>query len=272
MEFTDGRRTREDVRGHLQLGQLLVAFIREGPNDCHELFMQEGMEAHVCDVPVVHPAIPEKKYCGDGSQIQAKPLPAQGRRVPFIGDHVFCHHVIKPVLYCQGVEQLNSAFDTLAIEDGLDYVVAEHVITDEGDTSALGWQRFGLNLTSVPTIFLFRDGGMYHWDITDMGLHTLLHEELVAVIRTFANEGYKELPKLQVPPDIFAGAPPVSEFLIYLRKMRRLVAEVLEDKMGDSDPKYLIACGLAILVVGNILNRTAKKAAKKQKAAARKKD
>ena len=173
---------------------------------------------------------------------------------------------------CRGGEQLNSAFDTLAIEDGLDYVVAEHVITDEGDTSALGWQRFGLNLTSVPTIFLFRDGGMYHWDITDMGLHTLLHEELVAVIRSFGHEGYKELPKLQVPPDIFAGAPPFSEYLVYLRKIRRLVAEVLEDKMGDSDPKYLIACGLAILVVGNILNRTAKKAAKKQKAAARKKD
>ena len=54
--------------------------------------------------------------------------------------------------------------------------------------------------------------------------------------------------------------------------MRRVVAGVLEDKMGDSNPKYLIVCGLAVLVVGNILNRAAKKSLKKAKTTAQKND
>jgi len=170
---------------------------------------------------------------------------------------------------CRGGEQLSRALETLAREDGLNFVFAEHEITDVGDTSALGFERFGLDLNSVPTIFVFRDGGMYHWDLLELDLRNLMDVELTAVIRTFLTDGYKDLPKLEVPP---AGDASVTELLIYLRKMRRVVAEVLEDKMGDSDPKYLIVCGLAVLVVGNILNRAAKKNLKKPKTAAQKND
>jgi hypothetical protein len=172
---------------------------------------------------------------------------------------------------CRGGEQLSRAFKKLAGEDGLHYVLAEHEVTDIGDTSALGFERFGLNLTTVPAIFVFRDGGMYHWDgLLELDLRTLLDEEISAVVSTFLTDGYKNLPKLEVPPP--GDASPVTKLLTYLRNMRRVVAGVLEDKMGDSNPKYLIVCGLAVLVVGNILNRAAKKSLKKAKTTAQKND
>lgn len=182
---------------------------------------------------------------------------------------------------CVGNEQLLAIFKSLAEEEGLDYVVAK-IMRDRDTSSPDPFKRFGLecpmsasgndrrpgrveDTCNIPAIILFRDGGMYRWNISGRVVMGLRYEEGVGVVRTFLTDSFKDVGRQSVPPEGAMSA--MDTAMSYIQGMRRLLSEVLREEFGGFSATYLVVGGLVVFFVGNFLSRVSKKSMKKRKAA-----
>ena len=184
----------------------------------------------------------------------------------------------KPHWTCVGNEQLLAIFKALAEEEGLDYVVAK-IGRDHDASSPDPFKRFGLecpmtgnrrrgrveDTCNIPAIILFRDGGMYRWNISGRVVMGLRYEEGVGVVRTFLTDSFKDVGRQSVPPEGAMSA--MDTAMSYIQGMRRLLSEVLREEFGGFSATYLVVGGLVVFFVGNFLSRVSKKSMKKRKAA-----
>lgn len=189
-----------------------------------------------------------------------------------------CLNNSKPPRKCVGNEHLLAVFESLAGEEGLDYVVAK-IRRDHDTLSPDPFKRFGLECQlignkrrgyhvgdkcNIPAIILFRDGGMYRWNLSGPVVMGLRQEEAVAVVRTFLTDSFKDVERQSVPPE-GGEMSAMDAAMSYMQGMRRILSEVLREEFGGFSGTYLVVGGLVVFFVGNFLSRVSKKSMKKRK-------
>lgn len=189
-----------------------------------------------------------------------------------------CLNNSNPPRKCVGNEHLLAIFESLAKEEGLDYVVAK-IRRERNTLSPDPFKRFGLECQlkgskrhayhegecNIPAIILFRDGGMYRWSLSGPVVMGLRHVEAVAVVRTFLTDSFKDVERQSVPPE-GGEMSAMDAAMSYMQGMRRILSEALREGFGGFSGTYLVVGGLVVFFVGNFLSRVSKKSMKKRKA------